>query len=245
MLLAFRPRGVHALQRAPQRRRVHVAPRGNAHPSGRRPGPASRPAKPSSSSTLDGRQGLPCHACRLRSSTLFTPSKARKDTVAPSAPDRSCPPGRSASSARAWGGGLRHTQNSRTSLAQMPRRLQSWRSMASKAGAGVSTVLKFLARALGADHPVPLRVKEGLVRELQDGAARVSQRGLRHLLLREVRRCLVARYSQYLLRKKLSAGALRFCPLRSRMQSLGPCWEAAGPGGSSSGQLPVRAQERA
>ena len=51
-------------------------------------------------------------------------------------------------------------------------------------------------RALGADHPAPPRVKEvGLVRELQDGAARVSQRGLhllpdplRHLLLREVRR---------------------------------------------------------
>ena len=45
-----------------------------------------------------------------------------------------------------------------------------------------------VARALGADHPVPLRVEEvGLVRELQDGAARV-QRGLHHLLLREVRR---------------------------------------------------------
>ena len=50
-------------------------------------------------------------------------------------------------------------------------------------------------RALGADHPVPLRVKEvGLVRELQDGAARIK-RGLhllpdplRHLLLREVGR---------------------------------------------------------
>ena len=52
-----------------------------------------------------------------------------------------------------------------------------------------------VARALGADHPVPLQVEEvGLVRELQDGAARI-QRGLhllpdplRHLLLREVRR---------------------------------------------------------
>ena len=50
-------------------------------------------------------------------------------------------------------------------------------------------------RALGADHPVPLRVEEvGLVQELQDGAARV-ERGLhlffhplRHLLLCEVRR---------------------------------------------------------
>ena len=30
VLLAFGPRGVHALQRAPQRRRVHVAPRGDA-----------------------------------------------------------------------------------------------------------------------------------------------------------------------------------------------------------------------
>ena len=30
VLLALGPRGVHALQRAPQRRRVHVAPRGNA-----------------------------------------------------------------------------------------------------------------------------------------------------------------------------------------------------------------------
>ena len=30
MLLAFGPRGVHAIQRAPQRRRVHVAPRGDA-----------------------------------------------------------------------------------------------------------------------------------------------------------------------------------------------------------------------
>ena len=30
MLLAFGPRGVHALQRAPRRRRVHVAPRGDA-----------------------------------------------------------------------------------------------------------------------------------------------------------------------------------------------------------------------
>ena len=57
-------------------------------------------------------------------------------------------------------------------------------------GPGVPVV-----RALGADHPVPLGVEEvGLVRELQDGAARV-QRGLhllpdplRHLLLREVRR---------------------------------------------------------
>ena len=52
-----------------------------------------------------------------------------------------------------------------------------------------------VARALGADHPVPLGVEEvGLVRELQDGAARI-ERGLnllpdplRHLLLREVRR---------------------------------------------------------
>ena len=30
VLLALGPRGVHALQRAPQRRRVHVAPRGDA-----------------------------------------------------------------------------------------------------------------------------------------------------------------------------------------------------------------------
>ena len=39
-----------------------------------------------------------------------------------------------------------------------------------------TSVLEFLiARALGADHPVPLGVEEvGLVRELQDGAARVS-----------------------------------------------------------------------
>ena len=145
-------------------------------------------------------------------------------------------------------GALRHTQNSRTSSAEMPRRLQSWRSMASKSAHTSSTlscsssascrghaerlVLEGarqhvllagqleahapqaphalpqerlhlrsgvpVARALGADHPVPLRVEEvGLVRELQDGAARV-QRGLhllpdplRHLLLREV--CRVPR----------------------------------------------------
>ena len=52
-LLALGPRGVHALQRAPQRRRVHVAPRRcptRCGPSGRRPGPASRPAKPSGTS---------------------------------------------------------------------------------------------------------------------------------------------------------------------------------------------------
>ena len=47
---------------------------------------------------------------------------------APSAPGRSCPPGRPARAS----GRLRHTQNSRTSSAEMPRRLQSWRSMASK-----------------------------------------------------------------------------------------------------------------
>ena len=103
-----------------------------------------------------------------------------------------------------------------------------------------------VARALGADHPVPLRVKEvGLVQELQDGAARV-QRGLhlllpdplRHLLLREV--CWVPRCPAQLVHRQLvfalvalSRKALAqlgqrcsppcrertsfFCPLRSRM----------------------------
>ena len=53
VLLALGPGGVHALQRAPQRRRVHVSARRyptQCGPSGRRPGPASRPAKPSGTS---------------------------------------------------------------------------------------------------------------------------------------------------------------------------------------------------
>ena len=52
VLLALGPGGVHALQRAPQRRRVHGSAQRcptRCGPSGRRPGPALRPAKRSGS----------------------------------------------------------------------------------------------------------------------------------------------------------------------------------------------------
>ena len=109
---------------------------------------------------------------------------------------------------------LRHTQNSRTAARPAGARRAA---CSSSQGSWKLTLLRPLMRWRRSvstsvlwrvlwvlNHPVPLSVEEvGLVRELQDGAARI-ERGLhllpdplRHLLLRKVRRCLVAPPSSF------------------------------------------------
>ena len=157
-------------------------------------------------------QDCPHQSCAGNRIGLVNPRSTRRG--APSAPGRSCPRGRPASSARASArcatrrtrapprrrcrgassrgaaslscsssASCRGTQSglSLKALGSTSSLQGSWKPQAPHAlaqerlhlGPGVPVL-----RALGADHPVPLRVEEvGLVRELQDRGGRVAEQG--------------------------------------------------------------------
>ena len=68
--MAPRPGGVHALQRAPQRRRVHVAPRGDPNTMG----PAAAPRSSIAASETFGYQPGPTYGNRFRQDCLASHS---------------------------------------------------------------------------------------------------------------------------------------------------------------------------
>ena len=162
------------------------------HPAERRLQPRQHPPQPNRTS-----HSRPC-------TCSSAPSKAKKQTVRCSfSAGCSCPRGRPTSSARASGrcatrggdaeapppvvaqlpghaerlvleGARQHFLLAGQLEAHAPQAPHALAQERLHLGPGVPIV-----RALGADHPVPLKVKEvGLVRELQDGGGRVTQRRL-------------------------------------------------------------------